>query len=175
MGAVVGIAVLLLVSGCNDSGRAPAGSAGGTHSEPATSALPDISPAAGGGGDIISCPPVSLVGSVLGATAGEGVRDSGPGGFICSYQVGSRPNVAIGFFSGATKASFAAYHANFDQVAKATVDIPGFFDQAFSLSDNDPNAPLNSVVARKGSTMVGVTSTAPFDREKILVEKLLAH
>ena len=52
--------------------------------------------------------------------------------------------------------------------AGTIADLPGFMDEAFTMTSN-----LGAtLVARKDSRMVDILSAAPLDREKALVTKL---
>jgi hypothetical protein len=170
--AITAIAVAaVLVSACgNDAGSAPAGGNSPTMS----------SSNGGTGGGVPGKPscalvPASLVNSVLGVSMGEPAETVNSVVMVCDYAPTSgNGGVTVRFQSNEDETGFALGRAGFKDSGQPTVDLPGFFDQAFSSTLGNGTLTVNTVVARKGTIEILVTSHAPIEKEKDLITKIFA-
>jgi len=187
MGPVVLAALASACSGSSHGTAAkpadqPADQPAGKAAAPASPASPAV-PTGGGrpasgssaGGNVGAlCPRPSLVRETLGVPAGPTERESVPavGGRTlvgCSYGEG---NGLIAIGTGWSAADFAADKAKSVGYGDKIETVTGVGDEAYSDLEN---APLNSLVARKGSLYVGVAATVSVDREKALVKRMFGE
>jgi len=79
----------------------------------------------------------------------------------CTYSAGNASHsVLIRYVIPANAASFAGDERSVASQGKQVTAVPGLGDQAFAVSETVGGTTKNSVVARKGTTMVLVSGTA---------------
>jgi hypothetical protein len=159
-----GVAATLLLSACGPSAKTP--SSDGTAA------------AAGGGGaggagakKTCAVAPASLINSALGRTVGDPEEQDNGTVTVCTYTGGG--TTIVRFDTATDAGSFATEKQGFAPQGMQTVDISGFGDEAYSAVLSAAGITTNTVVVRKGSVEVLVTSSASIDQEKALAQKLL--
>lgn len=168
--AVAAIATVALLAGAcagtTGSGSSPAGSGTNTGGGPR-----------GNAGLKVDCGsvPASVVNAALGIPVGEPNQTVNSVVTLCQYaSTSGSETVLVRFQTNEDAAGFARAKAGFTDSGQPTTDIAGFFDQAFSSSLGSGDLAVNTVVARKGSVEILVTSPAPVDKEKELITKIFA-
>ncbi|HEV7535219.1 MAG TPA: hypothetical protein VGP90_06265 [Acidimicrobiia bacterium] len=182
--AVTGLAAVtgLLLGGCDSGSKAA--SHGAAETTTATSprvtapaALDPSSTAAGAPtGPPCTVATAALVGGKLGfPLAGPNV-DRGPSATICTYDNPSNQaqSATVQLTSGATPDSFARSRTGFAGHGEVVTDVAGLGDQAFSATLAVANVTNTTLVARKGSTEVLITTTAPAGAVPGLMTAILA-
>jgi hypothetical protein len=139
---------------------------------PSTSATMSAGPA----GPQCTVATAALVGGKLGyALTGPNV-DKGPAATICTYDNPSSQlqSATVQITAGATPASFTTGRNGFTGHGEVVADVPGVGDQAYSATLAVANVTNTTLVARKGSYEVLITTTAPADRVPGLMTAILA-
>jgi len=90
---------------------------------------------------------------------------------MCSYGGGT---TIVRFDTATNATSFAVEKQGFATQGMTTTDISGFGDEAYSSILSAGGITTNTVVVRKGSVEVLISSKATIEQEKSLAEKLLA-
>jgi hypothetical protein len=171
------VVAVLTVGGCH-SGSGSASSAGEertqTSAEPRVTAPSALADAAAGPPCTVAT--AALVGSKLGFSLTGPNLDRGPAATICTYDNPSNraQSATVQITSGATPAGFAQTRNGFAGHGETVTDLPGLGDQAYSATLSMANVTNTTLVARKGSTEVLVTTTAPADRVPALMTAVLA-
>ena len=110
--------------------------------------------------------PAALVKAHLGLTVNDPVATTTTKVTTCAYAIGSNPyGVLIRFQVGQDLASFATGRASFPD----TTSVSGLGDEAYSAVAN----PYTTLVVRKGSTGILITSQVTFAAERSLMVILL--
>jgi hypothetical protein len=139
---------------------------------PSTSATMSAGPA----GPQCTVASAALVGGKLGyALTGPNV-DKGPAATICTYDNPSSQlqSATVQITTGATPASFTTGRNGFTGHGEVVADVAGVGDQAYSATLAVANVTNTTLVARKGSYEVLITTTAPADRVPGLMTAILA-
>ena len=182
--AVAAVVVGGLAGGCH-SGSGSSSSHGRTETTtpPVTvpSALPGAAAAAGpsvpaGAGPACTVATAALVGAKLGfGLTGPNV-DRGPAATICTYDnpANRAQSATVQITTGATAAGFAQTRGGFATHGETVSDVAGLGDEAYSATLSVANVTNTTLVARKGSTEVLITTTAPADRVPSLMMAVLA-
>lgn len=139
---------------------------------------PDTSSGAPGGGSdkTANCGLASpaLVQQTLGqnVTAPE-ANDNGTV-LVCTYHpaAGATGVVLIRYDTASDASSFKATRDGYATQKLETKDYPGFVDEAYTNTISALDITTNTLVARKGSVEVLISSNASFDQEKALEQKL---
>ena len=102
--------------------------------------------------------------------------DRGPMATICTYDSQSNRAQAatVQLQYQVTPASFAADRTGFSSHGEKVSDVPGLADEAYAAGLTIANVTNNTLVARKGTQAVLITSTAPADRLPALMQAILA-
>ncbi|MFG2040438.1 hypothetical protein [Dactylosporangium sp. NPDC048998] len=159
-----GSAVLtFLLTGCGSSSDAPRASA-------TDGAAAATDGAAGGGKKTCAIAPASLINSTLGITAGDPEEQDNGSVTVCTYS----GTTIVRFDTATDAAAFATEKQTYAPHGMKTTDIPGFADEAYYATLSAVGITTNTVVARKGSIEVQISSKATVDQEKALAEKLFA-
>ena len=127
----------------------------------------------GGSQPKCSLAPESLVNSVLATSFGAPEENDVDNVTVCSYSAnGGTSNGIIRFETKSTSLDTAK--TGFTSTNQSTVDYPGLGDEAFTSTMGGTGiVPVqNTVVARKGSTAVLITSPATIDAEVNLMRQL---
>ena len=147
-----------LVAACGSPGASPSASPSApTSPAPSAAAL------------VPGCElaPAALVKAHLGLTVSDPVATTTTKVTTCAYAIGSNPyGVLIRFQVGQDSASFATGRAGFP----ATANVSGLGDEAYSSVANL----YTTLVARKGTTGILITSRATFVGERSLMVVLLS-
>jgi len=181
--AVAAVAAVVggVAGGCR-SGSAPSSSHGRTEitTPPVTvpSALPGATattPAAAAGPSC-TVATAALVGAKLGFGLSGPNVDRGPAATICTYDnpANRARSATVQITAGATAASFAQTRSGFATHGETVSDVAGLGDEAYSATLSVANVTNTTLVARKGSTEVLITTTAPAGRVPALMTAVLA-
>jgi hypothetical protein len=178
----------LLLGACASSSTASSnGAAETTTSAPRVTAPSALDPSATGsagapgGAAAAPAPPctiatAALVSGKLGfALTGPNV-DRGPAATICTYDNPSSQaqSATVQITAQATPASFAAGRNGFAGHGEVVSDVSGLGDQAYSATLSVANVTNTTLVARKGSNEVLITTTAPTGAVPGLMAAILA-
>jgi hypothetical protein len=164
-----GAIVTLLLSACGSSSTASGASATSGGSTPTGAATGGGG--AAGGKKTCAVAPASLIYSTLGRTVGDPQEQDNGTVTVCTYTGGG--TTIVRFDTATDPGSFATEKQGFAPQGMQTVDIAGFGDEAYSAVLSAAGITTNTVVVRKGSVEVLVTSSASIDQEKALAQKLL--
>jgi hypothetical protein len=156
--AVAGVAFALAGCGPDSSGTANSGP--------------------GGGGRTATCDlaPPSLLKSMLGLdVAAPSANDNGSV-LVCTYPPapGASKTALVRFDTDSSAARFKTTRDGYAPQNMQTADFPGFADEAYTntISVSNLGITTNTLVARKGKVELLVSSSASFDQEKALEQKL---
>ena len=118
----------------------------------------------------------ALVSSKLGVTLTGPNLDQGPAATICTYDDPSNQpqSATVQVTTGATTASFASGRSGFASHGETVTDVVGLGNEAYSATLSVANITNTTMVARKGSVEVLITTTAPADRVPALMTAVLA-
>ena len=118
----------------------------------------------------------ALVSSKLGVTLTGPNLDQGPAATICTYDNPSNQpqSATVQVTKGATTASFASGRRGFASHGETVTDVVGLGNEAYSATLSVANITNTTMVARKGSVEVLITTTAPADRVPALMTAVLA-
>ena len=170
----------LLLGACDSSSKASSnGAAETTTSSPRVTAPSALDPSATGAaapGPPCTIATAALVSAKLGfALTGPNV-DRGPAATICTYDNPSSPaqSATVQITAQATPASFAAGRNGFAGHGEVVSDVSGLGDQAYSATLSVANVTNTTLVARKGSNEVLITTTAPAGAVPGLMAAILA-
>ena len=182
----VAVVAGLMLGGCHSGSRSASSAAGGrteTSAEPRVTAPSGLAggadgtgPSGGAAGPPCTVATAALVSSKLGFSLTGPNLDRGPAATICTYDNPSdrAQSATVQITSGATPAGFAQTRKGFAGHGESVTDIPGLGDEAYSATLTMANVTNTTLVARKGSTEVLVTTTAPADRVPALMTAVLA-
>jgi len=133
----------------------------------------------GGAGKSASCDmaPTSLVKSQLGLDVGApAATDNGGSVLVCTYPPapGASKTVIVRIDTGSSAAQFKTTRDGYTPQNMQTTDFPGFGDEAYTntISVSNLGITTNTLVARKGKVELLVSSSASFEQEKSLEQKL---
>jgi len=148
---------------------------------PDSSTSAHSNPAGGGGGasKSASCDlaPSSLIKSQLGLDVGTPSKtDDGGSVVVCTYPPapGASKTVIVRFDTGSSATQFKTTRDGYAPQNMQTTDFPGFGDEAYTntISVSNLGITTNTLVARKGKVELLVSSSASFEQEKSLEQKL---
>ena len=173
---VVTVALIggLLLGAC-DSGSGSKATSGGATETTATSS-PRVTAPSALDGPPCTVATAALVSEKLGFTLSGPNVDRGPAATVCTYD---NPTVrsqsaTVQLQDQATPASFAKGRDGFSSHGERVAAVGGLGDEAYSASLSVANITNTTLVARKGSTEVLITTTAPADRLPALMTAILA-
>jgi hypothetical protein len=160
-------AVTLLASGCGSpaTSTSSGGAPGGATTAGATTA------GAATGRKTCATVPAALVNSTLGLSVTDPEEQDNGSVTVCTFS-GTHTTI-VRFDTGTDPASFATEKQGFAPQGMKTTDISGFGDEAYSAVLSAAGITTNTVVVRRGSVDVLVTSSASIDQEKALAQKIL--
>jgi hypothetical protein len=148
---------------------------------PDSSTSAHSNPAGGGGGasKSASCDlaPSSLIKSQLGLDVGTPSKtDNGGSVVVCTYPPapGATKTVIVRFDTDSSATQFKTTRDGYAPQNMQTTDFPGFGDEAYTntISVSNLGITTNTLVARKGKVELLVSSSASFEQEKSLEQKL---
>ncbi|MBM0258807.1 hypothetical protein [Micromonospora sp. 4G55] len=116
------------------------------------------------------CPGPDLIAATLAATPDEAERTVNGTVILCRYNSGT----LVRFQLNSSAAAFAQGRAGFESSGQPTAQVDGLLDEAFSssLGGVGTTKPVNTLVARKAAVEIMVSSRAPFDKQRSLIEKI---
>jgi hypothetical protein len=132
----------------------------------------------GGGSKTAKCDlaPPSLIKSTLGLDVADPSANNNASVLVCTYPPapGGSKTVILRFDTESTAAQFKSTRDGYAPQNMQTTDYPGFGDEAYTntISVSNLNITTNTLVARKGTVELLVSSSASFDQEKALEQKL---
>jgi hypothetical protein len=131
----------------------------------------------GGGSKTAKCDLAapSLIKDTLGLDVGApSASDNGGSVLVCTYPPasGATKTVLVRFDTGSDAAQFKTARDSYATQNLTTTDYPGFADQAYTSTISAIGITTNTLVARKGKVELPVSSSASFDHEKALEQKL---
>ena len=160
-GLTLAFLAIWLIGACGS----PTASPGGATASPSPAGSPV--PSASASNPRCDLAPAAVVKAQLGLAVNDPVVTTTSQVTTCAYAVGSNPfGVLIRFQVRQDSGSFATGRAGFP----ATVDVSGLADEAYSSVANY----YSTLVARKSSTGILITSKATLDAERSLMVILLA-
>ena len=125
-------------------------------------------------GGLPSCPTAATIKSELGLDVKEATVQNNGVVRVCQFSPAGSTGSAIVRFQGQdTAAKFATAKEIFKNSGQTPTDVTGLGDEAYSSSLSGGSITINTIVARKGSLEVLVTSQASLDQEKAFASKLL--
>jgi hypothetical protein len=171
---------LLLAAGCNRSHTSSPGAVATTTtastSKVTMPAAPDPSATAGPQlGPPCTIATAALVSGKLGfALTGPNV-DRAPTATVCTYDNPSRQaeSATVQIRHQVTPESFATARSGFASHGEPVAAVPGLGDEAYSASLSVAKITNSTLVARKGTEEILITTTAPADRLPALMTAIL--
>jgi hypothetical protein len=130
------------------------------------------------GGKQASCDmvPASVVQQTLGLAVQEPSVQVNDTVLVCTYSPspGSSGTVILRIDTASSLESFKATKDTYPDHNMQTTDYPGFGDEAYTNTISTPNLGIttNTLVTRKGAVEVQVSSSASFEQEKALEQKV---
>jgi hypothetical protein len=93
---------------------------------------------------------------------------------MCQYSPapGATKSVILRIDTASSAEKFQQTRAGYAPQNMTTTDYPGFADQAYTNTISAVGITTNTLVARKGSVELQISSGASFDQEKVLEQKL---
>ena len=173
-------ASVLLVAGCSVHSVVRAAPAS-TSPSPAPSTPRDAGPGAAVAGPAPGPPctvaTAALVSAKLGFVLTGPNVDREPGATICTYDNPSNQaqSATVQLQYQVTAAAFATERNGFSSHGETTTDVPGLGEEAYAASLTIASVTNSTLVARKGTQEVLITSTAPTDRLPALMTAILAQ
>jgi hypothetical protein len=172
--AVAAAAVLsaAVLSGCGSGSKA----AGPAAASPTVTASPALASPPPPVGPQCAVATAALVSEKLGfALTGPNV-DRGPAATICTYDNAANraQSATVQLTTGATAETFTRGRSGFAGHGETVSDVTGLGDQAYSATLSVANVTNTTLVARKASTEVLITTTAPAERVPMLMAAVLA-
>jgi hypothetical protein len=175
--AIAVLATAGLVLGACDSGsKASSHGAAETTTAPAPRVTVPSALEPSAAGPPCTVATAALVTDKLGFTLTGPNVDRGPTATICTYDNPSSraQSATVQITAQATPASFATGRNGFASHGEVVKDVPGLGDQAYSATLSVANVTNTTLVARKGTNEVLITTTAPADRLPPLMTAILA-
>ena len=130
----------------------------------------------GNGGNRASCDvaPASLVKQTLGVDVAEPSATENGSVLVCTYSPapGASDTVILRIDTASGAEQFQTTRDQYATQNMQTADYPGFADEAYTNSISAIGITTNTLVARMGTVEVQVSSSASFDQEKSLEQKI---
>ena len=146
---------------------------------PDSSTSANSNPGGSGGGKSASCDlaPSSLIKSQLSLDVGTPSKtDDGGSVVVCTYPPapGASKTVIVRVDTDSSATQFKTTRDGYAPQNMQTTDFPGFGDEAYTntISVSNLGITTNTLVARKGKVELLVSSSASFEQEKSLEQKL---
>lgn len=173
---VVTVALIggLLLGGCGSGSGSRATSGGATETTAAAS--PTVTAPSALGGPPCTVATAALVSEKLGFKLSAPNVDRGPAATVCTYDnpTVQSQSATVQLQYQVTPASFAQGREGFSSHGEQVAAVAGLGDEAYSASLSVANITNSTLVARKGSIEVLITTTAPADRLPALMTSILA-
>lgn len=161
------LAAVFVLAGC-----------GGGSSSSQQAAAPSAAVRSNAGSSSLTCNlvPASMVNAVLGTDLGNPTQSSGGNAVACEFQGTKAGAVTIRIQKGDDATAFAAERKTFQASDQPTKDYAGFGDEAYTNTKKMPLGlpDVNTLVARKGSVEILVSSSAGIAAERTLEQQLFA-
>jgi hypothetical protein len=159
--ALAAVSTTLVACGPKSSSSADGGTGGG-----------------GSGGKQASCDlaPAALVKQTLGVDVGPAQPNANGSVLVCTYLAspGATGQVIVRFDTASGADQFKSARDAYATQNMQTQDYPGFGDEAYTNTLSAIGITTNTLVARKGSVEILISSPASFDQEKSLEQTLFA-
>jgi hypothetical protein len=158
-------AAVLVTSGCSSKSNDNSSSNG---NPPATTKGTNT------GDAMPECPTAAKINAALGLGVNEPTVNGTGAVRVCMYTPapGKSGNAIVRFQGKNDAAQFAAAKAIFKNSGQPMADMSGVGDEAYSSTLSAGNVVNNTIVARKGSLEILVTSHASLDQEKVFINGL---
>jgi hypothetical protein len=160
--ALAAVSTTLVACGPKSSSNADAGTGGGGSG--------------GSGGKQASCDmaPTALVKQTLGVDVGAVQANENGSVLVCTYppSPGATGSVIVRFDTASGADQFKSARDAYATQNMQTQDYPGFGDEAYTNTLSAIGITTNTLVARKGSVEILISSPASFDQEKSLEQTL---
>jgi hypothetical protein len=157
--ALAAVSTTLVGCGPNSSSSASGGTGGG-----------------GSGGKQASCDlaPASLLKQTLGVDVGAAQPNDNGSVHVCTYSPapGATGTVIVRFDTATGADQFKSERDAYATQNMQTADYPGFGDEAYTNTISAIGITTNTLVTRKGSVEILISSPASFDQEKSLEQTL---
>jgi ABC-type molybdate transport system substrate-binding protein len=151
----------LAVAGCSDDSTPPASTGGNQPNSAAPAADKDPT---------CALVPASLVNSVVGSHFADPSEQTNGSVVVCTYTGDHTMIIRIETKSSAD--AFAAAKTEYAKHNLSTKDLAGFADEAYTSTISAVGVTTNTLVARKGSTEILISSGLSIDQLKQLETKL---
>jgi hypothetical protein len=127
------------------------------------------------GGKTCDIAPASLIQQTLGIQVGAPAATDNESVEMCNYPPapGSTGSVIVRWDTASSADQFKITRDGYATQNMQTADYPGFGDQAYTSTISAIGITTNTLDVRKGSVEIQVSSSASFDQEKALLQKLL--
>jgi hypothetical protein len=130
----------------------------------------------GGGAKQATCDlaPTSLIKQALGLDVAAPSSNDNGSVLVCTYppSSGASHTVLVRFDTASSAAQFIVTRDSYATQNMQTQDYPGFADEAYTNTLSAVSITTNTLVARRGSVEILVSSSASFDQEKTLEQTL---
>ncbi|RKT53085.1 hypothetical protein [Saccharothrix australiensis] len=165
--ALVAACGLALLGGCTPAPASAPAPSSGPSPAPTTTATE----VAG-----ISCAdaPEEVVGAALRLNLAH-PRETIDGAEVRCRYAGGGAETSVRFRAGVDAGAFARGRETFARGARRVADLAGFHDEAYTGTLGTGEVVQNTLVARKGTVEITVTSGANFEQEKQLVTELFGR
>jgi hypothetical protein len=121
-----------------------------------------------------ACPTAATIKTELGLDVKEATIEGNAPVRVCQFAPGGTTGSAIVRFQGKEDAQqFATAKQIFKDSGQPVTDVTGLGDEAYSSTLGSSKIVINTIVARKGSLEVLITSQASLEQEKAFAAKLL--
>jgi ABC-type Fe3+-hydroxamate transport system substrate-binding protein len=119
--------------------------------------------------------PAATVNQYLGTNYGEPDANKNGSIVVCQYSAEAGTTAIIRFVSDSNADDFSTGKQGFSSAGQSTTDVSGLGDEAYSSAMGGTGLvpATNTLVARKGSTEILITSQAAADKERSLMTHLL--
>lgn len=182
--ALIGVAAVGLLAGCgplssSSSTSTSTAAAGGTASAASTSGAASSGSGSSGGGAATGCPQSSTVSADLGISGlttqtSKAATSQGHTGYACVYAAGTG-FAQVTLVNGISSSFMSTAAQKAAGVAGGLKTVPGFADQAYSLSISEAGITENELIARKGSVEAVVASGATLSQEEALAQSIFTQ
>ena len=163
----LGLAAVFVLAGCGGGSSSSQQAAG-----PSTAARSDA------GSSSLTCNlmPASMVNAALGTDLGNPTQNSDGDTVACEFQGTKAGAVMIRIQKGDDATAFAVERKTFQASGQPAKDYAGFGDEAYTNTKKMPLGlpDVNTLVARKGSVDILVSSSASIAAERTLEQQLFA-
>lgn len=118
--------------------------------------------------------PPALIKQTLGLDVGAASPNDNGSVLVCTYPPapGASKTILVRFDTDSSADQFKTTRGGYATQNMQTADYPGFADEAYTNTISAIGITTNTLVARKGKVELLISSSASFDQEKALEQKL---